>query len=323
MEALGMKLHLFLISFLVFSMTATAFAEEPIRVLTFNILYSRWDKPEFPWEKRKSIVVDVMKNYPDGNGPYDFIGTQETANDPEDRRHHQIDYLVDAMPDYGSLYAPCNGRNDKYALTNLIFYKKDRWEIDPKDHGHFWLSGTPEVPGSNTWAESEKGRGGPRCVTYGLFHEIDDKGARTGKKVYFFNTHLNVFLEDVRKRSAVLIMDRIVNRKSQDAPAIITGDFNALQNSPIISYLEGRGSLEIDGKTFKPPIGLIETFKAVHPDSTEFGTTHGYSGSVRKDRKIDFVFATEPLKPVKAKVILTQKDGLYPSDHLPVDAVLQ
>jgi hypothetical protein len=40
----------------------------------------------------------------------------------------------------------------------------------------------------------KKNKGGERCVTYGLFHELGSNG-RTGKKVYFFNTHLNVFVE--------------------------------------------------------------------------------------------------------------------------------
>lgn len=299
--------------------TSLLSAAEPIRVLTFNILYARWDKPAFSWEKRKKIVVDVMKNHPDGNGPYDFIGTQETGNDPEERRYHQIDYLAEAMDGYGSLYAPCRGRTDKYSLTNMIFYRKDRWEIDPDDRGHFWLSGTPEIPGSNDWPEG--GRGGPRCVTYGLFHEIGPKG-RTGRKVYFYNTHFSAHVDFVRKRSAILVMERLAARRTPDAPVILTGDFNSRHDTPQIAYMQG-APFDFEGRIHKPPLRLIETFKAVHPDSTEFGTIHGYRGKIDFDKKIDYIFVTEPLRPVAAKVVMTQKDGLYPSDHLPVDAVLE
>jgi endonuclease/exonuclease/phosphatase family metal-dependent hydrolase len=161
----------------------------------------------------------------------------------------------------------------------MIFWKKDRWKIDPADSGTFWLSSTPEVPGSNDWVE--KNNGGERNVTYGLFHELGSNG-RTGKKVYFFNTHLNVFVETARLRSALLIMNRIENRKAKDAPVIVTGDFNATQKTKLIAYMQG-APLELDGKTFKPPVPLIETFMAAHPKSTEFGTIHGYSGSIDKD----------------------------------------
>ncbi|MDR3198121.1 MAG: endonuclease/exonuclease/phosphatase family protein [Planctomycetaceae bacterium] len=301
---------------------STVFADEPIRVLTFNILCAGWEsepKQNHAWEKRFPIVVEVMKNFPDGNGPYDFIGTQEPANNPAKPEYHQVQQLADAMTGYGSLFAPCGGKPDKFSLTNMIFWKKDRWEIDPNDSGTFWLSGTPEIPGSNDWVE--KNKGGERCVTYGLFHEIGSNG-RTGKKVYFFNTHLNVFVEIARLRSAVLIMERIKNRKAKDAPVIVTGDFNALQDSPLIAYMRGK-PLEFDGQTFTPSLPLIETFKTVYPNSPELGTTHGYSGKISWDKKIDFIFTSPPLKPIGAKIILTQKDGLYPSDHLPVDAVLQ
>jgi endonuclease/exonuclease/phosphatase family metal-dependent hydrolase len=314
--------NLFLSILLLFVFSSTVFAGEPIRVLTFNILCAGWEpepKKDYSWEKRLPIVIDVMKNFPDGNGHYDFIGTQETANNPAKPEYHQVKQLADAMTGYGSLFAPCGGKLDKFSLTNMIFWKKDRWEIDPNDSGTFWLSSTPDIPGSNDWVE--KNKGGERCVTYGLFHELGSNG-RTGKKVYFFNTHLNVHVETARLRSAILIMDKIKNRKSQDAPVIVTGDFNSLQNSPLIDYMQGK-PLEFDGKTFTSPMPLIETFKIVHPDSTQFGTTHGYRGNISWDKKIDFIFASPPLKPINAKVILTTKDGLYPSDHLPVDAVLQ
>ncbi|MDR1271035.1 MAG: endonuclease/exonuclease/phosphatase family protein [Planctomycetaceae bacterium] len=314
--------HLFLSILILFVFGSTIFAKEPIRVLTFNILNPGWEpepRKDHTWEKRFPIAVEVMKNFPDGNGPYDFIGTQEPVNDPAKPERHQVKQLADTMTDYGSLFAPCNGDLNKYSLTNMIFWKKDRWEIDPNDSGTFWLSSTPEIPGSNDWVENDQGF--KRCVTYGLFHELGTNG-RTGKKIYFFNTHLNVAVEIARLRSAVLIMERIKNRKVKDAPVIVTGDFNSLQNSPLIAYMQGK-PLEFDGQTFTPSLPLIETFKTVHPNSDQFGTVHGYRGKISWDRKIDFIFASPPLKPIAAKVILTQKDGLYPSDHLPVDAVLQ
>jgi endonuclease/exonuclease/phosphatase family metal-dependent hydrolase len=314
--------NLFLSILFLFVFGSSVFAGEPILVLTFNILAAGGEpepKKDYSWEKRLPIVVDVMKNFPDGNSSYDFIGTQEPLSHPTKPDYHQVKQLADAMPDYGSLFAPCRGNLDKVSLSNMILWKKDRWEIDPNDSGTFWLSSTPEIPGSNDWVENNNGY--ERCVTYGLFHEFGING-RTGKKVYFFNTHLNVFVKTARLRSAILIMDKIKNRKEKDAPVIVTGDFNSLQNSPLIAYMQGK-PLEFDGKTFTPSLPLIETFKTVHPDSTEFGTVHGYRGKISWDKKIDFIFVSPPLKPIGAKVILTQKDGLYPSDHLPVNAVLQ
>ena len=281
---------------------------EPIRVLTFNILASEpsWetDAKSRPWIERKPILLDVMRNYPDGSGPYDFIGTQETSLHDK-AELHQVKQLAEEMQGYGSLYAPCNGREGVFGLTNMIFWKKDRWEIDTEDSGTFWLSSTPEKPGSNDWVENN--RGGQRCVTYGLFHEIGSNG-RTGKKVYFYNTHLNVHVPSARVRSAFLIMDRIKNRKSPDTPVLLTGDFNSRRTTDPVTYFQG-GKVEFDGQTCLPPFGLKEAFNVVHHD--------------KPAPAIDFIFFNEYLKPIAAQVIPTNKNGVYPSDHRPIEAFFE
>lgn len=302
-------MRLFFSFFVLFTLScAFAAASEPVRVLTFNILASQpsWEKDakQQPWAQRKPIVLDVMLNHPDGNGPYDFIGTQETSVHTEPDLH-QVKQLAGEMRGYGSLYAPCKGRENVFGLTNMIFWKKDRWEIDPQDSGTFWLSSTPDKPGSNDW--SENNRGGERCVTYGLFHEIGP-GGKTGKKTYFYNTHLNVHVPSARVRSALLIMDKMKNRKSPDTPVLLVGDFNSRRTTEPVVYFQG-GSVEFEGKTHTPPFGLKEAFDIVHPGKPAPG--------------IDFIFFNDLLKPVEAKVIRTNKDGVYPSDHRPIEAVFE
>ncbi|MDR0869972.1 MAG: endonuclease/exonuclease/phosphatase family protein [Planctomycetaceae bacterium] len=304
------RLSVILAFFVSVIFSAALFAAEPVRVLTFNILASQpsWevDAKQKPWADRKPAVLDVMLKYPDGNGPYDFIGTQETSlhSDP---KLHQVKQLAEAMTGYDSLYAPCNGKERQFILSNMIFWKKDRWEIDPKDSGTYWLSSTPDVPGSNDWSENNKG--GQRCVTYGLFYEIKD-GKRTGNKVYFYNTHLNVHVPDARTQSAFLIIDKIKNRKVQDAAVIVTGDFNSRRTTPPYLYLTGK-PVEFKGQTHTPPFGLTESYESVYPnDENKPG--------------IDFIFVKDDLlKPVAAKRILTKKDGVQPSDHFPIDAVIE
>jgi endonuclease/exonuclease/phosphatase family metal-dependent hydrolase len=296
------------------SLAADEKAPAPIRVLTYNILagHPEWEKNAKcdVWAKRSPLVEDVMtgKNQ---DGPYDFIGTQETSTNAKPELN-QAKQLAGRFKEYGSLYQPVDGPgyDEKFSLTNMIFWRKDRWEIDPQDSGAFWLSDTPEIPGSNTWSPVDPAtgkstnKGGKRNVTYGLFHEIAD-GKRTGRKVYFFNTHLNVFVPEARMKSALLIMDRITQRKEASAPVIVTGDFNARRDSDVYQFLTGT-SVEFEGKSHTAPQPLAEAYAAV--------------GAPEQLPKIDFIFATPSLKPQWAANVNVDRVDLRGSDHAPIAA---
>jgi endonuclease/exonuclease/phosphatase family metal-dependent hydrolase len=283
----------------------TAAADSTIRVLTFNILASEpeWEKnaKAAPWAKRMPVALEVMLKHPDGDGPYDFIGTQETAIN-DNPALHQVNQLGKAMTGYGSLAAPSTGKAKGFSLTNMIFWRKDRWEMDPADHGTFWLSSTPDVPGSRDW-------GSPRCVTYGLFHETNDGRRRTGRKVYFYNTHLHVHQPPSRTLSAILILERIKSRKAPAAPVILTGDFNSRRTTQPYLYLTGQ-TINFDERDRVPPFALREAFAFANP-----GT--------RNPPAIDFIFCHGGLRPLSAEIIRTTCADIAPSDHLPVEAVLE
>lgn len=288
----------------------------PVRVLTFNILASEpsWEENAQcePWAKRRPLVVEVMRDRT-GGVPYDFIGTQETSTHSEGGLH-QVRQLAAELAEYRSLYLPVNGRGreNQFSLTNMIFWRKDRWEIDRRDSGAFWLSDTPEKPGSNTWSPIDEktgkqtNKGGMRNVTYGLFHEVAN-GRRTGKKVYFYNTHLNVHVPDARAKSAFLIMERIQNRKDQSAPVILTGDFNSRRDSITYQYLTGQ-PVVFEGATRTPPQALTEAFAAAGPQD--------------KLPSIDFLFSSKGLKPSSAANMNILRDDIRPSDHAPIAALL-
>jgi endonuclease/exonuclease/phosphatase family metal-dependent hydrolase len=292
----------------------TGKATAPIKVLTYNILagHPEWEKNAKcdVWAKRAPLVGDVMIGKDQG-GPYDFIGTQETSTNSNPDLN-QAKQLATRFKEYGSLYPPVDGPgfDGKFSLTNMIFWRKDRWEIDPQDSGAFWLSDTPETAGSNTWSPVDPAtgkntnKGGKRNVTYGLFHEIAD-GRRTGKKVYLFNTHLNVFVPEARMKSALLIMDRITHRKEAGAPVIVTGDFNARRDSNVYQFLTG-SPVDFEGKSHTAPQPLAEAYAAV--------------GKPEQLPRIDFIFTTPTLKPQWAADVNVDRDDLRGSDHAPIAA---
>lgn len=307
-----------LFTFFVCTVEDTARASEPVRVLSFNIRMSHADDGENSWPLRREFLMDVVRGIEEGDVSrkthlYDFIGMQEAVLDPREERN-QVGYVGKAMPEYGTIYLSREKTPDR-GETMLLLYLKERWELDPEDTGTFWLSDTPEVPGVITWKDA----GCPRIVTYGLFHELVD-GKRSGKKVYVYNTHLDHMSETARQKGAVVALDRIAAGKDKSVPAILMGDFNCGERSPAIRYLQGE-SMAIDGTEKVPALAMVDTFRAVHPDATDVGSFTGFKKPGKE--KIDYIFVSGGLETLETKIIRTMRDGKYPSDHFPVEAVLQ
>ncbi|WP_293149652.1 endonuclease/exonuclease/phosphatase family protein [Okeania sp. SIO2C9] len=105
-----------------------------IKIITFNIRYDKPDPGNHRWEVRKNAVASLIYEY----AP-DIIGTQEL-------KVNQLLDLQQLLPNYCCLGADRRGTgNDEHCA---IFYQKDR--LNCLDHGDFWLSETPDVPGSIT-----------------------------------------------------------------------------------------------------------------------------------------------------------------------------
>ncbi|MDR3197764.1 MAG: endonuclease/exonuclease/phosphatase family protein, partial [Planctomycetaceae bacterium] len=263
---------------------------------------------ENSWSNRKDFLTDII-----AEGSYDFVGSQETVVDPRPE-YNQVDYIVSKMTGYGSLWLSREKTPEK-GEAMLILWKKERWKIDEKDQGTFWLSDTPEIPGSKTDPKA----GCPRCVTFGLFHELKN-GKGTGYKIYVYNTHYDHLSEEARQRGAELLMERIFARKDNKIPVVAMGDLNCGEKSPAIRYMQG-DSMILDDTEIKSPFALIDTFRAANPDATEIGTFNNFKSPGQE--KIDYIFVSAPLKTVSSRIIRTQRNNHYPTDHFPVEAVIR
>ncbi|HBT76764.1 MAG TPA: hypothetical protein DEB39_07520 [Planctomycetaceae bacterium] len=299
---------------MVWSLVSIGSASDTVSVLSVNVRNSLADDKENAWLKRRDFLADVVRAV-----PYDFIGMQEVIVDsPEEV--NQLGFLAQKLPEYAFL-SRGRGENPDQGEAVPIFYRKDRWEIDPEEQGFFWLSDTPDVPGSNTWKDQS---GHARSVTWALFYERNEKsGKRTGKSLYVFNTHYDHKGETARIKASVLLMRKIAERKSKAIPTVLTGDFNADEGSKPIRCLLGN-TVEIDGKFIKPPLALRDSYRLVHPHETDVFTTHGFREPKPVGMKIDHVFVTPELEAISAEVVKTRnRQGRFPTDHFPINAVLR
>ncbi len=178
------------------------------------------------------------------------------------------------------------GSHDEFVA---VFFDTDR--LDPLAFDHHWLSATPNVIGSRSW-----GNNVIRIVTWVRFAD-----KRTGAQFVVVNTHLDHESENARLRSAELIRDQI---NAQTLPVVLTGDFNTDAGSP--TY-----------KTFN----LDDTWNG-HRLTPAYGTFHGYLPPVPDGPRIDWIL-TRGATTEAAAINTYAEGGQYPSDHLPVQAVLR
>ncbi|AGP42216.1 hypothetical protein SCE1572_51570 [Sorangium cellulosum So0157-2] len=267
-------------------------------LMTFNIRYANRRDGVNAWPKRREMAYEVIR---DANP--DVLGLQEALRS-------QLDDLRGALP-YAELGV---GRNDgaetgEYAA---ILYNADRFDVD--ESGTFWLSDTPEVPGSRSF--------GNVVVRICTWARLVEKSS--GRGFYLFNTHLDHESQPSRARSVELIADRIAKRSHPD-PVFLTGDFNAGESNQAVLYIKGEAARASEGTAPAPsPPGLVDTFRVLHPNEAPVGTFHGFSGA-EGGEKIDFIFAQPaPVTEVLlARILRDNRDGLYPSDHFPVTARLR
>ena len=258
-------------------------AAQSLRVMSFNVRLPVESDGENRWENRRELMARVIEE----QRP-DVFGTQELFKS-------QGDYLVERLPKYAWFGEGRRGSEGGERDEHMgVFYRTDRLRV--VESGDFWLSDTPQVPGSITW-----GHPLPRMVTWALFERVAD-----GKRFYLFNTHLPYRDEDedARTRGARLILQR-VQALPADVPVVLTGDFNTTPDSPAHALLAA--SLQ-DAWIASP-----------HRKGPE-ATFHDFTGT--PDRRIDWILQ-RGWQVTRVRTVTTHAHGRYPSDHFPVIATLR
>ena len=262
---------------------ATDTALVSVHLMSFNIRTMTGNDGDNSWPYRQDLVAETYA----ARSP-DFVGLQEAW-------HPQVTYLSEQTPEY-AWFGRTRDETDGYGESSAILWRDADWTRDDEEHGTFWLSETPEVPGSTGW-----GSGLPRIVTWARFHHA------SGAALYVYNTHFDHASAEARAESARLLRQRIRTRDHAD-PVVVLGDLNAD---------EGSEPLVVLGRT-----PLVDSFRAMHPDEDEVGTYGGWQGDTAGP-KIDHVLVTPDVAVRAAEIIRDHDAGRYPSDHYPVSATIQ
>ena len=87
----------------------------------------------------------------------------------------------------------------------------------------------------------------------------------------------------------------------------MTGDFNTGEEEETIKIIKQSG--------------LIDSYRSLHGKSNNEGTFNEFKGIDTND-KIDYIFTSKDFTCRESKIIKTNENGRYPSDHFPVTAIL-
>jgi endonuclease/exonuclease/phosphatase family metal-dependent hydrolase len=265
---------------------------EQLDVMTFNLRHASASTPH-SWAERRPVTCKLLRR----ESPH-LIGTQEGL----------YQQLRDIEQDLGAGYAWIGtGREGgSHGEFMAIFYDTSR--LIPLEYDHFWLSETPATIGSKDkfWKKEER-PGSPRMVTWVRF------GVRGASSTFYaLNTHLDNRSKTARKRAANQLAEFLANRLDPELPRIVTGDFNA----PAAAGTSVYDTLLNEGN-------LVDSWHHAAKRSEHYATWHGYQKPVPGGTRIDWILTSPDVTTRYAAINTYCDQGQYPSDHLPVQAVIE
>jgi endonuclease/exonuclease/phosphatase family metal-dependent hydrolase len=262
--------------------------KDAIKVMTLNIRYDNPGDTINAWAVRSSQICNfILAEKPD------IIGMQEVLRS-------QSAVLDSTLTAYSSIGV---GSADgvKEGEMNPVFYRKDKYDI--VRNLTFWLSDTPEVPGSLGWDASL-----PRIVTW---MELVDKISHD--HFFFFNTHFANDSDSARIMSSKMLLST-VEKIAEGYPFIITGDFNMSPTSAGYKILTGPAE----------SIPLLKDSYSIsekQPSGPSF-TYNGFSDKTGTDR-VDYIFVRNGMIVLDHKTVVKKVKNVFISDHWPVEATIQ
>ena len=257
--------------------------DNQIKVMSFNIRnISSKDTGKKSWEVRKTAFIPMIEDHKPT-----VVGIQE-AHLPQQK------WLGENWKDYGYVGKGRSASNPDKDEFVPVFYRTKAVELVKWDC--FWLSETPDVPGSKSWDSKY-----PRIATWAIFRHI-----ASGKKFFFINTHIDVGSTVAPGKSMEVLVNKMSGLNPEGLPVVLTGDFNQ----------------EIDSDIFSRVKAFMTNVRLSAPITDSKYTYTGF-GTAKHMTVVDHIFCTG-FKALKFETIdKVYQDIPHISDHYPVIGKLE
>jgi len=285
-----MKKHLIIISVLALLACYCSHSNphHQIKVITFNIRFDNPNDAPNDWPSR----MPVVEKYLQAELP-DIMGVQEAL-------YHQNEDMLKMLPGYAYVGT---GRDDgaKGGEFSSLFFNTQKLEL--LHHGQFWLSETPDVPGSIGWEAIL-----PRVVAWAKL-----KHKASGQVLFAFNTHFS-HVSDLARRRSMEFMSVKIKEIAGNHPVIVTGDLNITKGpglyEDMVTHLKNENALQNTELLSNSPVTNAQSTFNAFRDNTE-------------PRVIDYIFVTNHFSVESYTVDIVKEGEIFISDHWPVKAVLR
>ncbi len=286
---------------------------DALRVGTYNIRLSPGDRGTAnDWEARKGDLVNLVRLM-----DLDVFGLQEVCPD-------QAAYLQQELRAF-TLVGDHREADRVSGEASPIAFRPDR--LVAIKGGTFWLSDTPDVPGSKSWKAAC-----PRVCTWAIF--VD---RRTQKSFCFVNTHTDHKSAAAREEGLKLILKQL-NEIARGLPVIFTGDHNCLETeTPALSVAKRLDNALYASKSL--PQGPWRTFNAwrfraneptiisallMTPGERNVADDQPFARQCGGSR-IDYIYVSPQVSVLGYETHGETRPGttLYPSDHFPCVATVK
>jgi endonuclease/exonuclease/phosphatase family metal-dependent hydrolase len=252
-----------------------------LRLMTYNLRVAAPREGEPSWAERRDAVASMIRFH----AP-DVVGVQEALPG-------MLTDLDTRLSHYDWVGTGRDGGDDEHCA---LLYHTAR--VAPARHDTFWLSETPDVPGSRSWGASY-----PRIATW-----MEVPLSEEATSLYVVNTHFDHDSARARRESAQLLRAR-VEAIAGPAPAAVIGDLNTTPDAAPYRRL----TQSAEGRPLRD--ALHETACSHHGPVATF---NGFDATVQPDGRIDYIFVRGPVTVQRHGTLTDRWNGFFPSDHCPV-----
>ena len=246
--------------------------------MSFNVRFDDQSQGAHSWENRRASVIGLIRS-----GASDIVALQEPVAG-------QVADIQEALSDIYTGITVGRDDGEQGGLHVTILFQKNKFLCE--NQGVFWLSETPDSPGSIGWDADQT-----RVAIWASLRKID-----ADWRITICNTHLDHLGAEARARGAELLAGRM-SAVVRGKPLVVTGDFNA----------------EV---TSRPYLVMTSHFLDAGCAEERKPTFRGFTGDgdlLGGPKVIDYIFFSRSLRLGDFRLLdRRREDGSYPSDHVPL-----